>query len=127
MDSPPLETKNNLVQDPFDKKEEEENIPAVPAQIKKPPNINNLEESQLKLNNKKSSFSRKEQPNGGEKHFEEDYNIFRRKNKLREDLVFKRGEGEGNEGEENKQKLSPEENKNVKEEEKEEEEYVGKE
>jgi len=131
MDSPPLETKNNLVEDPFDKKEEEENIPAIPAQIKKPPNINNLEENQLKLNNKKFSLSRitkkEQQPNGGEKHFEEDYNIFRRKNKLREDLVFKRGEGEGNEGEENKQKLYPEENKNVKEEEKEEEEYVGKE
>ena len=125
MDSPPLETKNNLVEDPFDKKEEEENIPAIPAQIKKPPNINNLEENQLKLNNKKSSLSRitkkEQQPNGGEKHFEEDYNIFRRKNKLREDLVFKREEGE-----ENKQKLYPEENKNVKEEEKEEEEYVGK-
>uniref|UniRef100_A0A915MLW5 Uncharacterized protein n=1 Tax=Meloidogyne javanica TaxID=6303 RepID=A0A915MLW5_MELJA len=103
IDSPPLETKNNLVEDPFDKKEEEENIPAIPAQIKKPPNINNLEENQLKLNNKKSSLSRitkkEQQPNGGEKHFEEDYNIFRRKNKLREDL----------------------------EEEKEEEEYVGKE
>lgn len=129
MDSPPLETKNNLVQDPFDKKEEEENIPAIPAQIKKPPNTNNLEENQLKLNNKKFSLSRitkkEQQPNGGEKHFEEDYNIFRRKNKLREDLVFKREEG--NEGEENKQKLAPEENKNVKEEEKEEEEYVGKE
>ena len=30
------------------------------------------------------------EPNGGEKHFGEDYNIFRRNNKPFEDLVFKR-------------------------------------
>ncbi|KAL7076179.1 hypothetical protein ACQ4LE_004654 [Meloidogyne hapla] len=143
-DSPIAENKNNIqseqhLEDPFDNKKDG-NIPNIAAQIKAP-NVNNMEENKDERKDPpRLTKENRNEPNGGEKHFEEDYNIFRRKNKPFEDLVFKRAEENeeirnkklkrrklNKEEDENKQ-ISVEE-KEVVEEEKEEkeEEYVGKE